>query len=94
MSDSRHHMMMAHRFMDDSNAYGPAGNAKGEPGHEAKTQAIFRAIMQGIQDGETHRQYLESERPRSSLDSESTSRKVIAALAEAGFRITKAPAKR
>jgi len=93
MSD-RHHIDMAHHYLKESNAYGPGGNAKGEPGQVAKTQAILRAILQGIEDGEPHRQYLKDEGRGGSLASVSTARDVVKALDEVGFRITKAPAKR
>ena len=99
MSDNRHNIDRAHRYLKESNAYGPGGNAKGEPGYIAKTQSILSAIEQGIQDGEwdeaetQHRLSL-GQVPGGSDHLGSTAWAIIDALAEVGFRITKAPAKR
>mgnify|MGYP003153574339 CR=1 FL=1 len=78
---SRNFIGIAINSLETSNAYGPAGNAKGEPGHQAKEQAVLYAIMQGLEDD------------MGAPDS-SAARAVVKALEEVGFRITKAPAKR
>ena len=109
MSDNRHNIDRAHRYLKESNAYGPGGNAKGELGYIASsrneaskvtlTQSILSAIEQGIQDGEwdeaetQHRLSL-GQVPGGSDHLGSTAWAIIDALAEVGFRITKAPAKR
>ena len=98
MSD-RHKIDMAHRYLKESNAYGPGGNAKGEPGHVAKMQAIRSAIEQGIRDGEwgeeeTQHRLGMGQVPGGSDHLGETAWTIIDALAEVGFRITKAPAKR
>ena len=98
MSD-RHYIDMAHRYLKESNAYGPGGNAKGEPGHVAKTRSILRAIEQGIEDrawdeAETQYRLGMGQVPNGSEHLDSTARAIVKALAEVGFRITKAPAKK
>ena len=79
---SRNFIGIARNYLKTSNAYGPGGaQAKGEPGGDAKEQAVLYAIMQGLEDD------------MGAPDS-SAARAVVKALEEVGFRIIKAPAKR
>ena len=90
LNQNRPFIASALRCLHTSDMYGPAGNAKGEPGHEAKTNAIHYAVIQGIVDSEDYREYLET-MGRGIESRGSAARDIVAALAEAGFRITRAP---
>lgn len=82
-------LKISRRYMKTSEAYGPAGNAPGEPGHEAKKQSIFWAVTQGIDDGNDAREWMDACDIRGY-----TARKVVKALEDAGFRIIRAPSNR
>ena len=96
----RHHIDMAHRYLKESNTYGPGGaQAKNEPGQVAKELSIKYAIMQGIEDSawgeaETQWRLTRGDTPNGSRARASTARAIVETLAEVGFRITKAPAKK